>query len=71
MMCTDKSNKFTITDRETYKAMGAVHTARDRKIGRREMIEREKVINSHAAMWNKMLNQGEDHQHGDRIHDKW
>ena len=24
VMCTDKSNKFTITDRETYKAMGAV-----------------------------------------------
>ena len=36
MMCTDKSNKFTITDRETYKAMGAVHTARDRKIGRND-----------------------------------
>jgi hypothetical protein len=69
VMCTDKSNKFAITDRETYKAMGAVHTARDRKIGRREMIEREKVLNSHASMWNKMLNQGEDHQHGDRIHD--
>lgn len=33
------------------------------------MIEREKLVNSHAAMWNKMLGQGEHHDHGGRIHD--
>ena len=69
VLSTDKSNKFALTDMEAYKVMGAVHTAKDRKISRREMIEREKVLNSHAAMWNKMLNQGQDHEHGGRIHD--
>ena len=33
------------------------------------MIEREKELNSHAAMWNKMLNQGQDREQGGRIHD--
>ena len=27
------------------------------------------MLNSHAAMWNKMLNQGKHHDHGGRIHD--
>jgi hypothetical protein len=68
-MCTDKSNKFALTDIETYRAMGAVHTSKDKKISRKEMIEREKELNSHAAMWNKMLNQGQDREQGGRIHD--
>ena len=38
VLSTDKSNKFALTDMETYRAMGAVHTAKDRKISRREMI---------------------------------
>ena len=49
--------------------MGEVHTAKDRKIGRREMIEKERLVNSHAAMWNKMLGHGENNEHGGRIHD--
>ena len=69
VMCTDKSNKFALTDIETYRAMGAVHTSKDKKISRKEMIEREKELNSHAAMWNKMLNQGQDLEQGGRIHD--
>ena len=68
-MNTDKSNKFALTDILNYKAMGEVHTKKDKKIRRRELIEREKVLNSHAAMWNKMLNLEKNHDHGDRIHD--
>ena len=68
-MNTDKSNKFAITDIENYKTMGEIHTRKDKKISRRELIEREKVLNSHTAMWNKMLHLGKNHDHGDRIHD--
>ena len=68
-MNTNKSNKFGLTDIETYRAMGKVHTSRDKKITRKELIEREKILNSHCAMWNKMYNLGENHDHGDRIHD--
>ena len=39
-MSTDKSNKFALTDIENYRAMGDVHTRKDRKISRRELIER-------------------------------
>ena len=69
IMNTDKSNKFGLTDIDTYRAMGRVHTSKDKKITRRELIEREKTLNSHCAMWNKMYNLGEDHDHSDRIHD--
>ena len=42
ILTTDKSSKFAITDLETYKAMGEEHTKNDRKLGRKEKIEREK-----------------------------
>ena len=69
VMNTDKSSKFAITTIEDYKRMGEIHTRNDKKISRRELIEREKTLNSHSAMWNKMLSLGEAHDQGDRIHD--
>ena len=60
VMETDKSNRFCVTDINTYRIMGEVHTGKDRKITREEMIEKEKILNSHAAMMRKMMNFGED-----------
>ena len=49
IMNTDKSNKFGLTDIETYRAMGRVHTSKDRKISRKELIKREKILNSNST----------------------
>ena len=67
VMETDKSNRFCVTNIATYRKMGEVHTKKDKKITREEMIEKEKN-HSHAAMRRKIMNYGEDHNQGDRIH---
>ena len=34
MMCMDKSNKFSLTDINTFRAMGAVHTDKQERVDR-------------------------------------
>ena len=69
VMCTDKSSKLAVTTRENYLQMGHVHTKTDKVITRREMIEREKTLNSHCVMWRKMTGMGDNADQGDRCHD--
>ena len=64
---TDKSGKFALISREKLKEIGEEHTAGDRKIERKEVNEREKVLNGHSTMWCKMTNAGQDFDHDDRI----
>mgnify|MGYP001295681886 FL=1 len=68
MLETDKSNRFCVTDINTYRQMGEVHTKKDKKISREDMIKNEKTLNSDAAMMRKMLNFGKNHNQGDRVH---
>ena len=64
---TDKSNKFAVTTEEKYLEMGHVHTAKDRKISRDEIREKQKIVNGHMSMWIKMQNAGADWNHSDRF----
>jgi hypothetical protein len=64
----DKSNRFCVTDINTYRRMGEVQTKKDKKITRENMIKNEKTLNSHAAMMRKMFNFGTNHDQGDRVH---
>ena len=47
--------------------MGKQQIAVDIEIDRREIRKREKILNSHSAMWCKLSNIGEAHRHKDRI----
>jgi hypothetical protein len=64
---TDKSGKFAVTDRETYLQMGKKEIKEDIEIDRKEIRKREKVLNSHTAMWCKFTNIGETHGQKDRV----
>ena len=68
MLETDKSNRFCVTDINTYRRMGEVHTRKDKKISKEDMIKNEKTLNSHAAMMRKMFNFGKNHNQEDRVH---
>ena len=64
---TYKTGKFCVSDRETFLEMGKQQIAGDIEIDRREIRRREKILNSHSAMWCKFSNMGEAHGHKDRI----
>ena len=64
---TDKSGKFAIIDKAHYLEIGKMHTKNDKEIGRKEIVEREKVINGHARMWCMMTQAGEHFDHEERI----
>ena len=49
--------------------MGKVHTEKDLKIDRKEVIEKEKQLNGHVFFWTKMWGSGEHDGQGDRIID--
>ena len=67
IMKTDKSGKFCVASRADYLEMGHVHTAKDRKIKREEVIEIEKIINGHSMAWSKTWSTGENHNHSERV----
>ena len=69
IMKTDKSSKFAVTDQDNYLRLGEEHVSKDREIGRVEIREREKTLNSHSAMFIKMWNIGENSNHGQRVRD--
>ena len=64
---TDKSSKLAVTNPEEYKKMGLEHTAKDKIIGRQEVIEMEETLNGHSRAWANIWNSGKDHKHFDRI----
>ena len=64
---TDKSSKLAAMRTDKYLEMGRGTRVKDRKVGRKEIIEREKVLNEHTEMWGRMTKAGEDHEHSDRI----
>ena len=51
---TDKSSRFAVCSEEAYKRMGAVHTSKDKLVNREEIIETEKILNSHCVAWAKL-----------------
>ena len=67
VLTTDKSNKFAVTDVESYLAMGAVHTDKDREIGEDEVRRIQRLHNGHTAMLAKITNLGQNWKHEDRI----
>ena len=66
-MLSDKSFKFAVTDKRTFIEAGKVHTDNGRKIDRHELIEIDKLMSGHCAMWVKMLGIGDDHNQSDRV----
>ena len=50
---TDKSGKFATCTKESYLEMGTPHTSNDREISRIEVMELQKRVNGHVAMWAK------------------
>ena len=58
-MKTDKTGKFCVADRDTYLEMGKAQIAGDIEIDRREIRRREKILNSHSAMWCKFSKMGQ------------
>ena len=67
IMKTDKSGRFVVASEEEYKKLGEVHTRKDRKIDRQELIEIERQLNGHSTAWAKMWNSGVNHGHKGRI----
>ena len=69
VMKTDKTGKFIVIDREEYREIGENQIKDDIEVCRKEIKRREKILNSHSAMWCKFSNMGESHGHKDRIWD--
>ena len=64
---TDKSSRFAVCSEEAYLRMGSVHTNKDKKIKRKELLDTEKVLNAHCVAWGKMWKSGDNHEHRSRI----
>ena len=64
---TDKSSRFAVASEESYLRMGRVHTAKDRVIKRKEVVEIEKLLNNHCVAWGKLWGSGDNHEHRSRI----
>ena len=64
---TDKSSKFTVTNRQEYLKMGQEHVNKDKMVNRQEIIETEETINGHSRAWAHIWGCGKDHKHFDRI----
>ena len=64
---TDKSSRFAVCSEDAYLRMGKVHTSKDKKVTRGELVEIEKLLNSHCVAWGKLWRSGEDHDHRSRI----
>ena len=64
---TDKSSRFAVCSEEAYLRMGKVHTAKDKTISRGELIDAEKLLNSHCVAWGKIWSSGDDHGHRSHI----
>ena len=67
IMKTDKSGKFCIVSIEDYLRMGQDHVSKDKDIGRKEVIEIDKLLNGHAMSWCKIWGSGSAHSHEERI----
>ena len=67
IMKTDKSSRFVATTEEEYLKMGRVHTMKDKKISRWEVVGLEKILNNHAICWVKIWRSGENLGHMARI----
>ena len=52
---TDKSSKLAVMNTDEYLEMGRGTRTKDRKVDRKEIIEREKKLNEHTEMWVRML----------------
>ena len=64
---TDKSSRFAVCSEDAYLRMGRVHTSKDRKVDRGELIETEKLLNSHCVAWGKLWRSGDHHDHRGRM----
>ena len=64
---TDKSSRFAVCSEEAYLRMGRVHTGKDKIIKREELVEIEKLLNSHCVAWGKIWRSGEYNDHRSRI----
>ena len=64
---TDKSSKFTVTNKQEYLKMGQEHVDKDKMVTRQEVIEIEETINGHSRAWAHIWGSGKDHKHFDRI----
>ena len=67
IMKTDKSGKFSVTTRETYKEMGEEHVGKDHKIDRKKVKELDKTMNEHSRAWCGIWKTGADHNQEDRV----
>ena len=50
-MKTDKSGKFSVTNREKYIEMEQVHIGKDREVTREEIRSTDKTLNEHSSAW--------------------
>ena len=51
VMKTDKSGKFSVTNREKYIEMEQVHIGKDREVTREEIRSTDKTLNEHSSAW--------------------
>ena len=58
-----------MTDYENYLRMGKEHVSKDKVISRKEVQEREKILNGNSRMWGKMFGIGVDAGHEARVMD--
>ena len=66
---TDKSNRLAVIKRADYLEMGRKSIENDKEVSRKEIIEKEKILNGHSRMWCKMQNMGENWNHESKIID--
>ena len=67
VMKTDKSGKFSVTNREKYIEMGQVHIGKDREVTREEIRSTDKTLNEHSSAWCSIWRTGQNHQQEDRV----
>ena len=64
---TDKSGRLCVMPTETYIEAGSAHTAKDRVVDEEFIKKTQRTLNGHVSMWIKMLNQGANWEHQERL----
>ena len=64
---TDKAGRLCAMPMEMYMEAGLTHTDGDEEVDGEFVKQCQKKLNGHVSMWIKMLNQGENWEHEDRL----
>ena len=64
---TDKAGRLCVMPVEMYMEAGLTHTDKDEEVDEEFVQQCQRKLNGHVSMWIKMLSQGENWEHEDRL----